>query len=54
MKVKMGWKLYLGNTRNMHTSLFGKFLRRRILGGQRKRKVNVKLEKYFVWREDGR
>jgi len=54
MKVKMGWKLYLGNTRNMHTSLFGKFLRRRILGGQRKREVNVKLEKYFVWREDGR
>jgi hypothetical protein len=54
MKVKMGWKLYLGKTRNMYTSLFYKFLRKRILGGQRKREVNVKLEKYFVRREDGR
>jgi hypothetical protein len=43
MKVEMGWKLNSGNTRNMHRSLFGKLLRRRILGGQRTQEVSVKL-----------
>jgi len=43
MKVKMGRKLNSGNKRNMHRSLFGKLLRRRILGGQRTQEVNVKL-----------
>jgi hypothetical protein len=47
MKVKMGWKLNSGNTRNMHRSLFGKLLGRRILAGQRTEEVNVKQRNTF-------
>ena len=52
MKVKMGWKLNSVNTRNIHRSLFGKLLRRRILGGQRTWKVNSKLTEIHF--EEGR
>jgi hypothetical protein len=52
MKVKMSWKLNSGNTRNMQRSLFGELLRKRILGGQRARKVNVKLREIHF--ENGR
>ena len=52
MKVKMGWKLNSGYTRNMHRSLFGKLLRRRISGGQRTREFNVKLREIHY--EEGR
>jgi hypothetical protein len=43
----MGWKLNSGNARNMHRSLFGKLLRRWILGGQKTREVNVKLREIY-------
>jgi hypothetical protein len=52
MKVNKGWKLNSGNTRNMHRSLFGKLLRRWILGEQRTWEVNVKLREIHF--EEGR
>jgi len=52
MKVKMGWKLNSEKARNMHRSLFGKLLRRWILGGQRTREVNEILREIHF--EEGR
>jgi len=52
MTVKMGLKLNPGKARNMHRSLFGKLLRRCILGGQRTREVKENLREIHF--EEGR